>query len=776
MPNDAPPARSRLVLAIAAVAVALVGVLSFMSERPPRPRGLDAATGDFSALRARTHLEVIARVPHPVGSPAHDEVRAYIVRVLDELGLKPQVEEATAAVEVVGSTSAASIKNVVARLRGTNGTGRAVMLAAHYDSVPESRGASDDGSGVATLLETARALASSPAPANDVVFLFTDGEEIGLLGAQAFVDSSPTAKDVAVALNFDARGSSGVVAMYDTSRGNGALIRALRQAAPRVTSTSLLPTLARVLPNDTDATIFARAGMATYAFAFVDDLFRYHQQTDSIDALDLGSLQHDGDYALPLARAIANGDVDGMHTGDVVYFDVLGRAVVAYPPLVARLLALATLSFLVWAVGRAAREGTVTAKGVASGVGRFVLAIACIGIVTAGAAALSTQILSPAFLFSRPKLFFSLLALVAGALIVVLFDRAIRTDRWRVDALGALVVHGVLLAITAALAPGASYLFQWPLLGALLGARVWLFAAPTDGWKIDVASVSALAPAAFFGAGVTLTLIVTVGPTSPTAAPIVGLPFALLAVPALARTSSAERRRAVVLMLAGAVGVAAAIGFLGKRGGGLRHSDSLVYALDADTHDARWLSYGASSDAFVAQRVPDDAPWLSLPAFSPGGVRAARGAQAASLALHPAEIEVEGDETTGDTRHLTLRVRAGRFARCLRMWDDGGAPIVRARIGDADVHELVRFSHEMDQKLWRLVSGDETPRVWRATVCAVGPDGVELELFSRLGAPVRLRVVEVSDGLPDATLAPREPSSYPAIDSDVTLVSRATTF
>jgi Peptidase family M28 len=776
MPHDAPPARSRRVLALASVAVVLVGLLSFVSARPPAPRGLDAATADFSALRARTHLEVIARVPHPVGSPAHDEVRAYIVRVLDELGLKPQIQEATSAMQIVGSTSAASIKNVVARLRGTNGTGRAVMLAAHYDSVPESRGASDDGSGVATLLETARALASSPAPANDVLFLFTDGEEIGLLGAQAFVDSNPAAKDVGVALNFDARGASGVVAMYDTSRGNGALVAALAHAAPRVTSTSLFQPLARLLPNDTDATIFANAGMATYAFAYVDDLFRYHQQTDSIDALDLGSLQHDGDYALPLARALANGNVDAMHSSDTVYFDLLQRVVVRYPPLVARLFALATLAFLVWTVTRAVRDGAVTAGGVASGVGRFFLAIACIGVITAGAGALFAQILSSAFLFSRPKLFFALLALVAAALVVVLFDLAIRSHRWRIDALGALVVLGVALGLTAAFAPGASYLFEWPLLGALVGARVWLFTAPQDGWKIDLASVAALAPAAFFGAGLTLTLVVTVGPGSPAAAPLAALPFALLAVPALARTSSAERRRAVVLMLAAALGVAVAIGALGRRGGGLRRADSLVYALDADTHDARWLTYADTSDAFVSQRVPEEAPWLSLPAFSPGGVRAARGARAAPLALHPAEIDVEGDETNGDTRHLTLRVRAGRFARCVRLWDDGGAPIVRARFADADVRELIRFSRETDEKLWRLVSGDDTPHVWRASYCAIASDGVELELFTRAGTPVRLRVVEVSDGLPDGTLAPRDPSTYPTVDSDVTLVSSASTF
>ncbi len=129
-----------------------------------------------------------------------------------------------------------------------------------------------------------------------------------------------------------------------------------------------------------------------------------------------------------------------------------------------------------------------------------------------------------------------------------------------------------------------------------------------------------------------------------------------------------------------------------------------------------------------------------------------------------------------DTRHLTLRVRAGRYARCVRLWDDGGAPIVGSRFADADVHELVRFSRETDETLWRLLSGDDSPRVWRATYCAIPADGVEVELFTHPGAPVRLRVVEISDGLPDGALTPRDPSVYAAIDSDVTLVSRASTF
>ena len=71
------------------------------------------------------------------------------------------------------------------------------------------------------MLETLRALKSSPPLKNDTVFLFTDGEEVGLLGATAFVKEHPWAKDIGVALNFEARGSSGPSFMFETSDGNG---------------------------------------------------------------------------------------------------------------------------------------------------------------------------------------------------------------------------------------------------------------------------------------------------------------------------------------------------------------------------------------------------------------------------------------------------------------------------------------------------------------------------------------------------------------------------
>ena len=66
--------------------------------------------------------------------------------------------------------------------------GPALVLTAHYDSVEASPGFGDDGIGVAVWLEVAHLLKQQP-PTQPVVFLLTDGEETGLLGAQAFVDN-----------------------------------------------------------------------------------------------------------------------------------------------------------------------------------------------------------------------------------------------------------------------------------------------------------------------------------------------------------------------------------------------------------------------------------------------------------------------------------------------------------------------------------------------------------------------------------------------------------
>src|SRR4029077_2401617 len=301
--------------------LAVVGVCA-MHEGTPAPLPTTATQDLFSADRALVYLNAFATAPHPIGSAEHDRVRDYLVSQLTALGVTPEIQRATGVTpryEVAGT-----VENIVARLKGTSGAGDAVALVAHYDSVAAGPGAGDDGAGVAALLETLRALRAGPRLPNDILFVITDGEEDGLLGASAFVAENPAAQDVRVVLNFEARGNAGESQMFETSAGNGRLVEIFARAVPHPSGSSLTYEIYKHMPNDTDMTVFKKSGAAGLNFAFIGHWEAYHTPLDNPELLDRGSLQQHGENALRLARALGNTDLTQLEDRDSVYFSVSG--------------------------------------------------------------------------------------------------------------------------------------------------------------------------------------------------------------------------------------------------------------------------------------------------------------------------------------------------------------------------------------------------------------------------------------------------------------------
>ena len=247
------------------------------------------------------------------------QARNYIVSELQALGLSPQIQETTfvdpESPAFPGMIVAGTVQNVIARLAGTAG-GQAILLVCHYDSVATAPGASDDGSGVATLLETARALQAGPPIKNDVIFLFTDGEEVGLLGAQAFVEQHPWAKEVGLALNFDTGGDTGIVYTYETSPGNARLISEYAKAVPYPAASSMMYAVYSAMPNESDFTPLKEGGIQGFNFAHLGGKFRYHTMTENPANLDHGSIQHHGSYAMSLTRHFGNLDLPNLRQDD----------------------------------------------------------------------------------------------------------------------------------------------------------------------------------------------------------------------------------------------------------------------------------------------------------------------------------------------------------------------------------------------------------------------------------------------------------------------------
>src|SRR5579862_456209 len=232
--------------------------LSYAALRPPVPKPSSAPHTQFSAIRAQDTLHQILGddAPHPIGTAPNEAVRTRIVDQLVRLAYKPQVQVGFACSEY---GDCATVNNVVARIDGFE-PGNAVLLAAHYDSVPAAPGDSDDGAGVAAVVEIARALQSLPQPRHSIIFLLDDGEEAGLLGARAFVNSHPWAKEVRAAVNLDARGTAGPALMFETGSTSEWAVRLFARNATQPATSSIFQVVYRFLPNSTDFNIFNQAG------------------------------------------------------------------------------------------------------------------------------------------------------------------------------------------------------------------------------------------------------------------------------------------------------------------------------------------------------------------------------------------------------------------------------------------------------------------------------------------------------------------------------------
>jgi hypothetical protein len=296
----------------------------------PRPLTGDAPDTTFSAERAQASVAEIVRGPRPPGSPEHARVRALLLEALRELGLDPEVQTATAVFEARDFARAATVRNIVARIPGTTSTG-AVLLTAHYDGVPLSPATGDDASGVATILETLRAVIAGEPLRNDVIVLFSDGEEVGLLGAEAFVRDHPWLEDIEVVLGFEMRGSSGPSILFETADQNGAVVRALRRGFPDAFGTSLGDEFLAYLPHATDFTVFQRAGKQGLNFAAIDNAAVYHTPRDLPSELASNTLQAHGMHALGALRTLGNADLSDVRAPDVVYFSLPAVGLVTYP-------------------------------------------------------------------------------------------------------------------------------------------------------------------------------------------------------------------------------------------------------------------------------------------------------------------------------------------------------------------------------------------------------------------------------------------------------------
>ena len=729
----------RIGVALGLLVLCAVSILRV--ARPPRAVPAAAPDTTFSAERAMRHVEQIAQRPHAVGTADHDRVRDYIASQLAALGFTPQIQHTTA----IGTRyrEAGRVQNILARLSGSEANGKAVLVMVHYDGVEAGPAASDDGAGSAALLETLRALRARSRPlAHDVIALFTDGEEAGLLGAAAFVREHPWARDAAVVLNFEARGTSGRSFMFETGPGNLDVARALRSARD-ATAGSVFATIYRALPNDTDLSETAVLGLPALNFAFADGVERYHTTRDDVAHLNPGSLQHHGSQMLAMARTFGSEPLPRARTGDGVFFDLPIVGLIVYPQgfeLPLAILALALVGTLV------VRDR----RGVGAGVLATLVAIALSG----GVGWVVGRMLDGPAMWSGLNA--TAIALLALSVTAACHAVAKRRSTLRGLHIGALIVWLVVALALAVRAPGTAYLFTWPLLFAA-GAAMLTRGGDVANWA---AAVVALLMLVGFVYGASVVMLGVTGAGSIAVGVMTAL-LALLVAPLLDRVVGNSRWSGAAWLAGLGVACLAVATLTVRPSADHPLRSALVYAESADSSDA-WLgTLGRSTDAWTRSVIGDGSAELA-PEWLTRLLESSRrlgGRRVQRVRLGAPDATLVGDTVVDGARHVELRVRApagttglqmrARGATVLRSWIDGRA---------------------VDTTRYRRRAQDWVMQYW-----AVPDSGAVIRLSIPAGGQIDFDLAARRPGIPSivgVTIPPRPAHVVPSQTGDVSIAYR----
>lgn len=321
--------KKRILLGLALFCMLLCGL--WMGHITITETKVDENNSEYQ--KVMSHLEVIAKEVHPTGTEANESVRKYLRSEFERLECDVTEEsfEATAWTDVTGRTEVPFVNFLITI--DVPDTTDGVMLVSHYDSTPGGPGAADDGISVAAMLvslEQSMEAYKAGTLTNDMYYLFTDGEELGLVGARYFVNQHSDMKEyVKLVVNFEARGNDGALLMFQTSPNSNKLIRQLKKAVDKVDGFSVAAQIYETMPNDTDLTIFLDEGFTSCLnFAMIDGSETYHQATDTFENINRDSTYMYYETVTELAKYFSTADLDGLiDDQDAVYFPTIGGSI-----------------------------------------------------------------------------------------------------------------------------------------------------------------------------------------------------------------------------------------------------------------------------------------------------------------------------------------------------------------------------------------------------------------------------------------------------------------
>jgi len=618
----------------------------------------------FSVKRALLHVAKISEQPHYVGAINHEITANYLLSELQKLGLETSIQEGTTLSDWGNLVYS---KNILARIKGTQNS-KALLLLSHYDSAPHSssHGAADNAVGVATILEGLRTFIHNTTPhKNDIIILFSDAEELGLNGAALFVTQSGWANDTGLVINFEARGTAGPSYMLmEVNSGNAKMVRGFAQAAPKYpVANSLMYSIYKMLPNDTDLTVFRKYGQIQgFNFAFIDDHFNYHTRQDDIAHLDHRSLAHQGSYLMPLLSHFSNSDLSNMTAKeDLVYFST-PVSFISYPfEWVWLMLIVASVLFVFFIFIGIGKRALIPAE-IAKGFGYFIGALLGGGILGFFGWKLLLAIypqytdILQGFTYNGHTYIFAFIFLSLAAAFLCYSKRT--SDNvlasWSVAPIAIWLIINLLVAIYL---PGAGFLII-PVFSALVMLAYFVLTQKSNSYFnlfFSIPPLVILAPLIWMlpiGLGLKMLFASTL---------LSVLLFGLL-LPVFG--AFAKKRIISLVMLLIAIGF---LTFAQIRSGYEVHTarpNSLVYVFDSDINQARWATYDRDLDDWTAKYLgnnPGNASALNKnPLFSKYNTAFTFSSPAPEIDLPSPTIDFLRDSVIGTQRHFKIRISPNR--------------------------------------------------------------------------------------------------------------------
>ena len=754
--------------AITLLLVLLAIYWSFEASMPSYTPDTNIENISFSTDRALVHVKNMSQKPHAVGFPAHSEVREYIRSELTKLGLETSTQQGYTAGDW-GNFSSAT--NILARIKGSE-KGKALLLLSHYDSNPHSSfGASDAASGVATILEGVRAfLEQNNTPKNDIIILISDAEELGLNGADLFVNHHPWVKEVGLVLNFEARGSGGPSYMLlETNRGNSKVIDEFIKANPKYpAANSLVYSVYKMLPNDTDLTVFREdMDIEGLNFAFIDDHYDYHTARDNYERLDRNTLAHQGSYLMPLLKHFSNSDLTNLKSpNDSIYFNIPFFRLISYPfDWIFPMLVLAIAGFLAL-LFLGLRNSSLEIKEIGRGFVPLFIILAINGLVGYFGWTVLKNIY-PQYQDILHGFTYNGYAYIAA---FVLFSVAV--GFWAYHKFGKAQTQNLLIAplflwlilcaLVAVYLKGASF-FVIPVFALLASLLILTHQKLPSPYLLLILALPAIwiySPLIkMFPVGLGLKMMIT-------ATLLTSLAFLLL-LPLFGPLKNKNRLAYLFLILC--------FGFLlsAHFSSGFNKENakptSLVYILDADKNTAQWATYDHVLSSWTSQYVEANKAEPKNPSYdilsSKYGTGFTYTSEAPVKNIAPPKIETTLDTIIGDHRKLEICLTPQRSTNRLEIFTND-VEITKATINRIELSEYYLKNRKNSKLVTHYVSNN---------------DYTELQITIPKESALELTLYEASNDLlnnPLFTVPPRPENNIPMpfVLNDAILVSKKIKF